>query len=429
MRTRFDPLLGLAVALPVLAVTSLALHDPVRPAQAERPPFEVTLDRATVVCPSAIGRQRGVVVLTPRTDREVRPARAAGPFVDIVEGAGAPGLLAGRFARPTAAADCGPPVPEQWYTGLGAAARHHSVLELVNPDPGPAVADVVVHGRSGVVDAPFLRGVAVPGQGSIRFDLAEVLPRRDELALQVTASRGRVFSSVVDRIESLGRGPDLADWLPAQQEAASEHLVLGLPAGSGSRTLVIANPGEDETRASVRLVSEESTFAPTGLDGPVRIPPGGVVRVNLGDLLSGPAAAGVLGVLVEAADEVTVGLRSLVGGDLSHALAGSPEVEGTTALLPPGAKRLVLAGATSPGVVRVSSWTAAGDRLPEVRIEVGPDRGATTALAPRAAVVRLSPERTAVHAVVLVRASGTATVRLRREVTAGLVPAVRPGLG
>ncbi len=118
MRTRFDPLLGLAVALPVLAVTSLALHDPVRPAQAERPPFEVTLDRATVVCPSAIGRQRGVVVLTPRTDREVRPARAAGPFVDIVEGAGAPGLLAGRFARPTAAADCGPPVPEQWYTGL-----------------------------------------------------------------------------------------------------------------------------------------------------------------------------------------------------------------------------------------------------------------------------------------------------------------------
>ncbi len=158
--------------------------------------------------------------------------------------------------------------------------------------------------------------------------------------------------------------------------------MLGLPAGSGSRTLVIANPGEDETRASVRLVSEESTFAPTGLDDPVRIPPGGVVRVNLGDLLSGPAAAGVLGVLVEAADEVTVGLRSLVGGDLSHALAGSPEVEGTTAPLPPGAKRLVLAGATSPAWSRVSSWTADGDRLPEVRIEVGPDRGATTAFGP-----------------------------------------------
>ena len=45
----------------------------------------------------------------------------------------AAGLVAARQDDGPAAVSCRAPASDQWFTGLGAAARHSSVLELVTP--------------------------------------------------------------------------------------------------------------------------------------------------------------------------------------------------------------------------------------------------------------------------------------------------------
>ena len=118
------------------------------------------------------------------------------------------------------------------------------MLELVNPDAGPAVVDAIAYGRRGAVDAPALRGVAVPGRSVVHIDLAERVPRRDDLALHVTTTRGRVSASVVDTYDELGSSGSATDYLPSQPAPTTSNLLLGLPEGTGRRTLLLANPAE-----------------------------------------------------------------------------------------------------------------------------------------------------------------------------------------
>ena len=146
------------------------------------------------------------------------------------------------------------------------------MLELVNPDPGPAVADITLIGPRGPVDAPSLRGITVPGGRSLRLDLAREIPMRGELAAHVVVSRGRLGVYAADSFDELGRGEAGVDWLAAQQPG-EDLLLLGLPAGTGTRALVLANDGDDEVRAVVRVVTKDSAFRPQGLDD-VRVPPG-----------------------------------------------------------------------------------------------------------------------------------------------------------
>ena len=81
---------------------------------------------------------------------------------------------------------------------------------------------------SGLVDVPALRGIRVPGSGSTSFDLADVVPSRDALALHVQVSRGRLASSVVDVVDPVGRDRPVREWLPAQAAPAATSYVAGL---------------------------------------------------------------------------------------------------------------------------------------------------------------------------------------------------------
>ncbi|WKN47567.1 DUF5719 family protein [Nocardioides sp. Arc9.136] len=447
-RVALDVTVVLAVLLPLLTGGAVLLTRTEAPSQPDTAPTETALGAASVVCPAAAaptlvttasgsagtvtvglgpdGRQQevdvaeGAVATAPGADDE--------PVVVRAEDDLAPGLVAGRYdERPLRVAECAAPAPEQWFTGVGAGTGHSSVLELVNPDNGPAVADVVVTGRSGLVDAPALRGVAVPGGSSVRLDLGEVVPRRDELSLHVTTQRGRVFSAVLDRVDELGAGPRAEDFLPPQAEPATALTLLGLPVGSGRRTLVLANHGDSEVRAGLRVVDERSVFAPEGLEE-VRIAPQSVARVQLGATLGPLVGDGALGLVVEATGPVTATLRSFVGGDLAHAVPSEPVTEPTVAVVPPGRKRLVLSGATSTGVVEVVARDAAGEELASKRVEVAPDRGFVLGLPARAVHLTVTPDRTPVVGAVVAATGGAGVVRLHELVRSGLVPAVRPGL-
>jgi hypothetical protein len=415
-----------------------------------REPVLSALSSASVVCPSALGPEDAVAATTLSGSSgellaglgdDVAPVEVdqgrttpvpAGEHPVVVAGVDelAPSLVAGRStARPVAATDCRPPSAEQWFTGLGSGATHSSVIELVNPNAGRAVGDVVLWSQAGPLDVPELRGISVPGGDTVRLDLADVVPRRGELMAQVTTSRGRLAVDAEDSVDELGTGLAATDWLAPQAVPSTRNVLLGLARGAGDRLLVLGNPGEDEVRATVRIVTPRAVFAPTDLE-PVTVPPGTTKPVTLSDLLDEATAKGAIGLLVESTGPLTAGVRQTVGDDLSE-VAPTPVVsEATAVVVPPGKARLLLADPSGVGVATVVALDQDGKELDTRTLELAPDTGATVALPAGTALVTVTPQRASVRAALLVAGarSGYAVVPLRALLADGLVPDVRPAL-
>lgn len=459
-RTRLDLTVALAVVLPLLAALAVLLVRPAETADADHAPTRTALTRATVVCPSPLGdrKQDGDVALTSAVDgvggsvqvglgedrstadlrsgRVTTAAGGSGPVAVSGEDESAPGLVAGRFAADQrAAAGCPAPAPQAWFTGVGAGAGHTSVLELVNPDSGTAVADVTVYGRGGLVDAPRLLGVSVPGGTSVRLDLGAEVPRRDELAIRVVASRGRIGATVLDRYDEVGAAELTQDWLPAQAEPATDTLLMGLAPGSGRRTLVVANGTDDEVRADVKVITDDSVFAPKDIPE-IRVAPQSVQRISVSGVLGDAIADGATGLQVTSSGPVTATLRSYVEGDLSHAVGVAPIDSAATVLVPEvgkgGTATVELAGATRTGAATVVARSASGAELDTIEVDIVPAQGVSVELPARTALVTITPERTPVVGAVLLSArekpKGSAVLPLTVPAMNGLVPDVRPGL-
>lgn len=454
---RPDALSLVAVLLPVLSLGAALLVNTEQATFDRVAPQESALTRATLICPPG-GSEVSVASVSgasvsgtsvPATSGEVsvrvgadpsevalQPDRATtldlGRKAAVITGRDdlAPGLVANRYERPWANADCRPPVVDQWFTGVGAGAKHRSILQLVNPDAGRAVVDIVVLGRRGEVSAPALRGLAISGGSTRRFDLAEVVPRRDDLALHVTTVRGRISASVLDTFQEVGGGEGGREDLPSQEAPSTSNLLLGLSPGRGQRTVVIANPGEDEGRATVRLVTADSVFAPAGGEDVV-LAPQSVVRVGLTRLLKGvdkSDEARPYGVQVDSSVETTAGLVMFVEGDLTETAPTPPLAGAGTVIVPKAAKELVLAGASAQGVVTVSLWDQDGRSLPQQRLEISRDKGYLVSLPRQATLMTLTPQRATISGVVLVSGDGATLVRVREPVRTGLEPFVEAGL-
>ncbi|GAA1924507.1 DUF5719 family protein [Nocardioides hwasunensis] len=433
----------LAVVIPLLTVAALAL---VRPAATPPTSFaasDAALDRVTAVCPPRLpgaealrigntGLGSGELALRVGRDEETETltggvaARTERAPV-VVNGTGelAPGLVAIRSGAGSAIG-CAEPAPERWFTGLGASAEHASTLTLVNPDRGPAVADVTVWDGSGLVDVPALRGVRVPGGGSTSFDLSAVAPNRDALAVRVAVSRGRLASSVVDVVDPVGRARPVREWLPGQAAPATTSYVVGVGSAPAQRTLTLANPGDSEERVEIKLVSGDSEFAPSGLEE-VTLPPASVSEVDLGGVLRGRTARGVQALRLEATGPVTASLRIRTPADLALAAAGSTVESQTGTALPGGPKRLVVTGMSAPGVLVLQAWDAEGEEVVrERRVEIDPGTARPVNLPDAAVLALVRLERST--AVVSVEASGggLSTLPLEQLETTSQVPDVRP---
>jgi hypothetical protein len=158
------------------------------------------------------------------------------------------------------------------------------------------------------------------------------------------------------------------------------------------------------------------------------VPPESATQVSLSSVLGSAAAQDAVGLEVRASGPVSATLRSLVGGDLAHTTAGPALRSGTSVVLPPGDKQLVLAGASGVGAVSVVARSASGKALDRSRAEVRPGQGALVDVPPGTALLSVTPERASVHAAVVVTGAGAAVVPLADPVLNGLVPDVRPGL-
>lgn len=450
--SRLRPDLAVATAMPVVCLVALLVARPDAGDRGDdvlREPVLTPLTSATVVCPSAISPET-LVGVTTLTDAEgeveaglgddvravgVGPSRVSA--VDAPEGAVAvtgtgelaPALVAGRSGTaPLTATDCRPPAAEQWFTGLGSGATHSSVVELVNPTPGRAVGDVVLWSQAGPLDLPELLGISVPGGDGIKIDLGEVAPRRGELMAQVTTSRGRLAAYVTDSVDELGTGLVASDWLAPQAAPTTRNVLLGLAGGSGNRVLVLGNPGDDEVRVTVRIVTPDAVFAPAGLE-PVTVTPGSAKPVAVDSLLDEVADQGAMGLLLESTGPVVANLRQLAGDDLSELAPAAPLASATAALVPAGKARLLLADPAGVGLATVVALDASGAELSTETVELAQDTGARVTLPEGTALVRVTPERTSVRAALVVTsAQGVTVVPLREQQTEALVPDVRPAL-
>ncbi|MDZ5621207.1 DUF5719 family protein [Nocardioides sp. HM23] len=455
-RRKVDALLVLALVLPIVVAGALAVTRGDDPATtyAAAPPSPARLTDASLVCAAASSSTAGDVMLSrvpgmrggdvtvrvaegeavdlggPR-NLEVRTGELAsvasdGDVLATGTAAAAPGLVGGRTGPARAAAECRAPTFDEWYVGIGAAAKQSSTIELANPDEGPAVVEIALHGRPGPLIEQELHGIRVAGHQVMRLDLSQLTPRRGTLAAHLTVVRGRVVSTVRHTYDPLGRGTPRIDFLPAQAAPATENLLLGVPS-DGDGVVNLFNPGDDEARATVRVVSDSAIFTPAGLDEVV-VPGGTVRQLPLSQVLTREAADGALGLQVVAAQPLVASVR-VVGDDLgliapSTAIADDQPV---TAVVPEGPKSLVLAGAERAGVVRVTATDARGEVLmDEQRVEVGADRGHSLELPDDAVLVTVRSTNTTIAGTVMLTGDRIGALRLWPADIDADVPVVRP---
>lgn len=457
---RPSPLGLLAVLLPLLTVVATLLADTrVDAGDGPQAPGTAALGSATLVCPGGEGGAvlagsdsgasgRLALTTSPEAGRRgttarlaVRPDRvpsvsAADGDARVLRGAGelAPGLLATRVGGPRlAAAPCTAPAADHWFTGLGAGAAHRSVLELTNPDAGPAVASVIVYGPRGPIDVPRLQGVAVPGRGTLRIDLATTVPRRTEIAVHVRADRGRVAAAVLDTVDPLGSPPPVTEYLTAQDEPAQVLRLLGLPQDASTRVLSLVNPGTDAVRVTLQVVTADSVFTPAKAREVV-LDPQSSTDVPLDDVLGAASAGDAFGLQVRATGPVAASLRSGVARDVVRTVAAPLLTAESRLALPPGRAQVDLAGATGEGTVTVAGYSAGGGAVFSKEVEISPDRGVSVDLPAAVRLVSVTADRTAVSAAVRVtvpgrgRGSGVAVLPVLPLVRESLVPQVGVGL-
>lgn len=411
----------------VLVAAALGLAMLVRPvgeepaARASSAPTEADLTRADLACPPGAGElaitslrgETGRVTRTSGADEETVRLRKpglglapAGEEASVITARAelAPGLLAGGAGR--VAAPCVAPRAQTWFTGATARSDRPTSLQLVNPDRGAGFVDVQVLTESGELAVPGLRGLRVPGRGTTTVQLAEAVPQEQPIALGVRVTRGRVGALVraAEVDPETGRESSVA-WLAGQPEPEAATELLGVPEGSGARTLVLANPGDSETAVEVRVATRDSTFAPEGLE-PVRVPPGSVRTVSLDEVLAGTGEERVSGVVLSSGSPVIAGLRSVVDGDLALTAPAESLAEVSGAVLPTGAgRRLVVDGATERTVVEVRILTRRGVVRTE-RLSVLPGRATELALPPTALAVRLEAPTPGLRAAVAISGAG-----------------------
>lgn len=451
---------ALVVGLAAVVVTAGALAFQDTPPSPEDPvvaePSSVALTSASLVCPAPVpdgpelvvarapgqeasgGDGSGEVTVRRAGKDQTRPVELSSgsvarvpdaPKAMVLSGTGdaAPGLFGARFgpkARP-AAGECSAPAGERWFVGVGAGGLHESRLLLANPDRGPAVADLAIWTTTGEQRVVESRGLTVPGRRSSELDLAQLVPERDDLAVQLTVTRGRLGASMQDTYTPSGADAS-TDWLPRTAEPATDLVIPGLPRQADENTLVLVNPGENEGRVSVEVRGASSQFAPAGLSD-IRVPAGRVVSTELTDDLKQAIAKEDASLVLTSTVPVAGSLRTAFNGDLAHLPALEPhEGAAAAAVGPSGKQTLLLTAAGQSGVADLRFLGADDQGAAEQRTRLRSDQttavevpAGTRAVVVDSSIAHLGALRSAVE-------GGVAVLPLRPLETERLIPDVRP---
>jgi hypothetical protein len=212
------------------------------------------------------------------------PIRAFG------EGSLAPGLVADQWGRDPggkgrgmASTACTPAASEFWFVGGGAVAGRTTRIVLVNPDDTSAIADVLVHGPDGMIDAPAGRGLVIKGQDRLVLRLDVLAPGVAATAVHVVVRTGRVGAAVDDE-QQAGLATVGTDWIPPAAAPATKVFLPGIVGGDGARVLSLMAPGSDDAIVNVRVITSEGTFAPADR-ARIAVPADSVVTLDMSSVL------------------------------------------------------------------------------------------------------------------------------------------------
>ena len=279
---------------------------------------------------------------------------------------------------------CEAPRTEAWFVGGNTSIGDVTTLVLVNVDDTPSTVDVTVLSYTGTPDQRPGQGLTINPHSRTVIDLDTLAPDRKLLAVHVHSRRGRVAAAL--RTSTLNGTTALGvDWIPQSVPPATSVLVPGFPQlDQGSRAVVIANPGTDDTVVSLQVSTSDGQFVPAGMDA-IRVPAGSTNSVRLDDL----AKQSALAVRV-----VSAGGPVLAGGfvgDLNQDAparefaytAGSQPLSGPALLTD-----LVINRPTESTLILTAPADAASVRITLIRV-----LGTNTSL-PKARVVRIPAGRT-----------------------------------
>jgi len=363
----------------------------------------------TKVARASLLRPGALVETDAPPDRPAVVARASGSL--------APGLTVTQttesrsgLGRGLAATACTPPGTSQWFIGTGAQLGERSRLVLTDADLAPAQLDVSLYGPGGPLHPAGGRDLSVAAGGRRVVALEALAPGQRVLAVHVTVRAGRVSAALQDE-RVRGATGEGSDFLPAAAAPAPSLVLPGVPAGGGTRTLVLMAPGRAGASVQLQLVGADGTFTPAGVKQ-VDLDPGVVRTVDLGQAAAGEA----LGVRVEADRPVLAGLQVTRSGARTDTgfLAAVPPLTGpavvTDAVAGPGREtRISLTAPLGAVAVDVATVTAAGAGPTPRQVLVG--AGRTVSL------VVPAPAPTGRYAVVVTPREGSGPVYAARMLT------------
>lgn len=446
LRTRgLDPL-ALVSALLVLSTVGFAALTFAHPGSGQqRGPRNVSFSAALRGCPStgsgtairvgSLGTGTGGIL----TRQGASPATQGGvvhpwqttdlpatgqPQAVIVSGPAAAGLTVGVFGTgPLSGTRCLEPTSDYWFTGLGAASTHDSMIEIDNPADTQAEVLITRYSSRTAVQPAVDDRVLAP-HGSVTIDLFKDSPQYGVFAIHAAVVQGQASVSVLDQAQTPGQAA-LSDWLIPQTAPINAVTLLGLPQAS-RQTLTVANPGSDQLTATIRLITRTSTFAPAKFTG-LSVAGNGVATADLSAILAG--AKDVIGVEVDAPSPITASLASIVGNDL--AVTGADPLmtaEGGTAL-PDGNKTIVIGAASVAGSVNVIARDASGTVVFKRAVAVTTMGAVSVQLPGNSSLVQIQTNKIGLRAAVVVTGNGAVVVPVGRVIRVSSVPYVRPGLG
>jgi hypothetical protein len=355
----------LVVVIVAIAVTWASVSEPAKGRAASATSSAVPITSAALVCPQAGGTPAGGaarigyaafgtdpadLAATSASTSPLNPDGAAtplplkgghawvvdgpkalGPVQLNVDGPLATDVGAVQFTRETvnkswqvSSAPCEGPTTHAWFVGFSTGVGAHATLLLSNVDNVAATVNVGIYGDTSPPNTDTEHGLTVAPRTQLAVQLDNVAPGLSNAAAEVTATAGRVVPAL--RFDAVnGSIPLGVDYLPRADNAALSQTVPGIPGGDGSRRLLIAAPGDVDATASVKLVTADGSYTPTGMDV-IDVPAGGVVSVDLDPELKGAAA----GVVVTSSEPVVAGaIASLTpdknkGADVAFTAAVPP---------------------------------------------------------------------------------------------------------
>lgn len=279
--------------------------------------------RATIVCPepsvgrvavaTAPGAEGGghARISTPGTEDErqaLGELSQHGAVWRTQLGADAPpaviraqgSLAAGIEAEQTSNTGTGPgqglsatrcvlPDTSSWFVTDGVEFGRQTQLHLLNVDGRPVSVNVDVLGPDGPVDSAAGKGITVDPHSRTSIDLGALAPQASIAAVHVRTRAGRVAAALHSKA-TRGDGAHGTDWVPRTLAPRKELVLPGLPAGQGTRRLLLAAPGDNSAGVTVQAVTPEGTYDLRSAET-ISVSPGTVTSVDLTEGLSGRAAA------------------------------------------------------------------------------------------------------------------------------------------